>query len=194
MNQVHGQTHFHCSGCNTFAFANAIDQTLESIQSTGTETDFTCPKCVTTQLEVGTIAGTQVAFCGICRGYVIDSGSFGFLATSLRQGYTGPDDKPVLIDQAALNEKVNCPACQTNMHAHPYYGPGNSVINSCSTCQLTWLDHGELSTIIRAPGTRQPATAPIESQILRKQFNNQAMENRYTGQPGAAGALFNIFN
>jgi len=168
MNQVHGQTHFHCAGCNAFEFETAINETLEPIEGTGTETDFSCPKCLTTQLEVGTIAGTQAAFCGNCRGYVIDSGSFGFLATSLRQGYTGLDDKPVLLDQAAMNEQVSCPACQTNMHAHPYYGPGNSVINSCSDCQLTWLDHGELSTIIRAPGTRQPPAPPANSRLFER--------------------------
>ena len=173
MNQVHGQTHHHCAGCNTFAFDKAIDETLEPIKATGTETDFTCPKCVTTNLEVGTIAETQAAFCGNCRGYVIDSGSFGFLATSLRQAYKGPDDKPVLIDQKALNESVNCPACLTKMHAHPYYGPGNSVINSCSECKLTWLDHGELSTIIRAPGARQPAAAPVDSRLFKKQCDKK---------------------
>jgi hypothetical protein len=38
------------------------------------------------------------------------------------------------------------------MEVHPYYGPGNVVIDSCSACDLIWLDHGELKQISDAPG------------------------------------------
>jgi Zn-finger nucleic acid-binding protein len=38
------------------------------------------------------------------------------------------------------------------MDVHPYYGPGNVVIDSCSACDLIWLDHGELTQITDAPG------------------------------------------
>jgi Zn-finger nucleic acid-binding protein len=38
------------------------------------------------------------------------------------------------------------------MDVHPYYGPGNIVIDTCGTCQLLWLDHGELASVIDAPG------------------------------------------
>jgi Zn-finger nucleic acid-binding protein len=36
--------------------------------------------------------------------------------------------------------------------AHPYYGPGNVVVDSCTTCDLIWLDFGELKQIVDAPG------------------------------------------
>ena len=32
--------------------------------------------------------------------------------------------------------------------------PGNIVIDTCIGCKLAWLDHGELSKIVRAPGRR----------------------------------------
>jgi Zn-finger nucleic acid-binding protein len=35
---------------------------------------------------------------------------------------------------------------------HPYYGPGNVVIDTCSRCDLIWLDFGELKQIADAPG------------------------------------------
>ena len=38
------------------------------------------------------------------------------------------------------------------MATHPYYGPGNVVIDTCETCELVWLDFGELKQIVDAPG------------------------------------------
>jgi hypothetical protein len=38
------------------------------------------------------------------------------------------------------------------METHPYYGPGNVVIDSCLQCELIWLDFGELRQIVAAPG------------------------------------------
>jgi Zn-finger nucleic acid-binding protein len=38
------------------------------------------------------------------------------------------------------------------MDTHPYYGPGNVVIDNCGRCGLVWLDFGELDRIISAAG------------------------------------------
>ena len=38
------------------------------------------------------------------------------------------------------------------MDVHPYYGPGNVVIDSCRRCDVIWLDFGELEQITRAGG------------------------------------------
>jgi Zn-finger nucleic acid-binding protein len=38
------------------------------------------------------------------------------------------------------------------MTTHPYYGPGNVVIDNCPACAVIWLDHGELTAIRDAPG------------------------------------------
>jgi Zn-finger nucleic acid-binding protein len=37
------------------------------------------------------------------------------------------------------------------MDTHYYAGPGNIVIDDCPSCELNWLDAGELMTIVRAP-------------------------------------------
>jgi Zn-finger nucleic acid-binding protein len=37
------------------------------------------------------------------------------------------------------------------MSVHPYYGPGNAVVDTCGDCLLVWLDHSELSVIVTAP-------------------------------------------
>ena len=38
------------------------------------------------------------------------------------------------------------------MLTHPYYGPGNIVLDTCSQCDLVWLDAGEFGRAIDAPG------------------------------------------
>ena len=47
------------------------------------------------------------------------------------------------------------------MEVHPYYGPGNIIIDSCQECQYVWLDHGELRTVERSEGGAEPETLPI---------------------------------
>ena len=57
------------------------------------------------------------------------------------------------------------------MEVHPYYGPGNVIIDSCTTCDFLWLDAGELRQISDAPGAdrgvrkppipREPAPMPV---------------------------------
>ena len=151
---VYGQFHHQCRSCNTYSFPTEIDLSDEPIVPTGKKTGFNCP-CCAIELEVGMMAGkVQVCFCENCRGYVIDNDTFGELARSLRDSYTGVDDKPKPINPNQLDVSQNCPACFGKMEAHPYYGPGSVVIDSCSHCKLAWLDHGELGRIIRAPGRR----------------------------------------
>jgi hypothetical protein len=38
------------------------------------------------------------------------------------------------------------------MATHPYYGPGNVIIDTCEPCEVVWLDFGELKQIVAAPG------------------------------------------
>jgi Zn-finger nucleic acid-binding protein len=35
------------------------------------------------------------------------------------------------------------------MDAHPYFGGGNAVVDTCERCGLVWLDAGELAIIER---------------------------------------------
>lgn len=72
----------------------------------------------------------------------------------MRVAYLGPDDRPQPIDPQELEILDRCTACRLTMESHPYYDPGNIVLNACNQCKLAWLDHGELAKIIRAPGPR----------------------------------------
>jgi Zn-finger nucleic acid-binding protein len=172
MSQVHGQSHFHCPTCNTYEFPTEIQNSPEAIEPQGRITEFQCPKCEL-PLEVGLIHDQwQVCFCNNCRGFVTSSQTLGQLANQLRAAYQGPDDQPQPIDPDELEISERCPACLDSMEAHPYYGPGNVVIDTCRTCELAWLDHGELSKIVRAPGLRPDPhpTGNLESERLRAEF------------------------
>ena len=171
---VYGQNHHHCNSCNTFEFSNGLRETLEGIKPKGKTTPFHCPKCAVS-LQVGVLKEqVEVCYCENCRGFVIDSGTFGMLATELRDAYTGKEDQPKPIDPDQLDIRSNCPACFDEMDAHPYYGPGSVVIETCMHCKLAWLDHGELSRIIRAPGLRkQNKSGNLESTALRQAFDIQ---------------------
>ena len=83
------------------------------------------------------------------------------------------------------------------MNTHPYYGPGNTVIDTprhraacpelcrraagqvCDHCNLIWLNHGELDHIVHAPGrdrgrALQPAPEPPEGDQKDKQDRHRA--------------------
>jgi Zn-finger nucleic acid-binding protein len=44
------------------------------------------------------------------------------------------------------------------MEVHPYYGPGNIVVDSCVDCGFIWLDHGELTRVEQASSGRSTST------------------------------------
>ena len=54
-------------------------------------------------------------------------------------------------DRMELKRCIHCPQCHRVMDTHYYAGPGNIVIDDCPSCELNWLDAGELMVIVRAP-------------------------------------------
>lgn len=181
MTQVRGQDHFHCHGCNQFHFASSIEAAEDALQPAGKATEFECPRC-RVPLEVGELRGMlNVCFCPNCRGFVIDSESLGAIINDLRSNYDGPDDQPRPVDPNDLDAKQTCPACLEPMDAHPYYGPGNVVIDTCMNCQLVWFDHGELARIVRAPGARpeQPSEGNFESANLKQAIQKNAEARKF---------------
>lgn len=72
----------------------------------------------------------------------------------LRHDYRGPNEIPRPLDPAVKHPQRPCPACSELMDVHPYSGPGNAIIDACRSCQMVWLDHQELSQIVKAAGRR----------------------------------------
>ena len=98
--------------------------------------------------------GLKVEHCEDCQGVLVIGDVFALLVRNRRAEYRGAASHPTPINPELLTTRVPCPACRRTMEVHPYYGPGNVVIDSCCGCGLVWLDCREMATIEAAPGLR----------------------------------------
>ena len=143
--------YYFCRYCGTFHFIETapIDgvQILER-QHTG----MPCPLCSAPLYKSLLDDQHIVHHCERCRGLLASRRTFGDTVTQRRARQAGPPATPVPIDPRELKRELACPSCRARLEVHPYYGPGNIVIDTCSACDLVWLDAGELKQIAEAPG------------------------------------------
>jgi Zn-finger nucleic acid-binding protein len=143
--------YYFCTYCGTFEFipAPAVEGVQVLERSAGTPP---CPVCGGT-LAVALLDGaSRVEHCETCRGLLIACPDFADAVARRRARAPGPPARPVPLDRRDLKRHLNCPSCRAPMDVHPYYGPGNVVIDTCSRCEVVWLDFGELKQITDAPG------------------------------------------
>jgi Zn-finger nucleic acid-binding protein len=151
---IPGRAHFCCEHCHSFLFPAALPDSPDRITPLHESADdVACPVCLT-NLTHGALDGARVLFCETCRGILLESDALADVVGRRRADYEGADVTPVPLDRSLLERRVGCPHCGRNMEVHPYYGPGNAVIDSCARCRLVWIDSGELAAIERAPGRR----------------------------------------
>jgi len=57
------------------------------------------------------------------------------------------------------------------METFQYNGPGNIVIDTCHQCDLIWLDFGEITKVVNAPGRDRglPRKKPVEKEQEKKE-------------------------
>ena len=147
--------HWQCTYCQTQQVAEGEPQSLDNIVASDAKSEIFCPCCMDEhQLQFGMLDKIHIAFCPDCFGYLIDSQSMGYVLKNRRKEYSGIEDEPAPPNPDDLSKSRNCPRCQSHMETHPYYGPGNAVIDSCSRCKMVWMDNGDLAQLVRAPGLR----------------------------------------
>lgn len=139
-----------CDYCGTFKFTPDADGGTPLQLSDG-QTDRACPICQEL-LARAALAGKEVLTCRTCRGILSENRAFADIVRLLRARSRRRTEGQAAIDPAELARTVLCPGCGKPMEAHPYYGPGAVVVDSCARCHLIWLDHGELAAIETAPG------------------------------------------
>lgn len=154
MELVEGRHYLSCRYCSTIGFPTELEDSSDRIKSLESLSDCSCPHC-NIQLSEGLIEKVKVDYCEQCRGLLVSSPAFAQIVKQRRAEHRGPDDSPQPLKSDELNRRLNCPSCEQRMEVHPYYGPGNAVVDSCHRCELIWLDHGELGAIERAPGKRE---------------------------------------
>lgn len=153
MTVVAGRGYLKCDFCHTYSFPEALEDSHDRIQPLKEKCDATCP-CCDIQLELGLIDQAEILFCDQCRGILIPNDLFAHVTRNRRMEWSGADAIPRPLDREELKRQIQCPGCERRMEVHPYYGPGNVIIDSCSRCRLVWVDHGEIAAIEQAPGLR----------------------------------------
>lgn len=159
---VPGKDHLRCDYCQSMVLTSDNPLAVDQITPLGDLMQGAeCPVCLK-QLQTGSADGRPVLFCSRCLGLLIRSEHFGAVVRerrSRREGREGETAQP--IDQTEYRRRVNCPSCLLKMEVHPYYGPGNVVIDSCHRCEYIWLDHGELRSVEMAAGGTEPKLQPL---------------------------------
>ncbi|MFN2166851.1 MAG: zf-TFIIB domain-containing protein [Anaerolineae bacterium] len=146
MRPVAGGDHFVCDFCATFHFPEKNQDHVTVIGEPG-ERD--CPVC-SVSLVSASCQRKPVEYCPKCQGLLVDRRAFNKIVDSLRARHRGPLLEPQPIDPADYERQLRCPACGRSLEVHPYYGPGNVLIDTCGACSLVWLDRGEIATIARS--------------------------------------------
>lgn len=145
-------TILRCRFCTSIHFAGN-DGGPDGLVLTGPESETACPRGCGT-LVGGHVNGRPVIGCPTCRGLLMGTPAFGMLIADRRKAWKGPELLPQRVDPESLHRAAECPGCGYRMDTHPYYGPGNCVVDSCGRCRLVWLDAGEVAAIEQAPGRR----------------------------------------
>lgn len=115
--------------------------------------DHDCPHCGQ-RLNKALMDESSVEHCSACHGVLLRGDLFAHIVENRRRDYQGAEERPAPLSQTQLEMQRDCPGCRSRMETHPYYGPGNTVIDSCYRCDLIWLDAGEPVTLVKAMGRR----------------------------------------
>jgi Zn-finger nucleic acid-binding protein len=141
--------YFHCEYCGSFHFPEELSDGLKLLGPADGAAN--CPVCQIALHHVA-VDGVEALHCTQCRGLLIPQEAFKIVVEGRRARAQDPPAPPRPLNRALLERRVRCPRCSKAMHTHPYYGPGNIVVDTCSRCRFIWLDHGELDTVTNAPG------------------------------------------
>jgi len=151
MQLIVNRGYFFCRYCGSFHFPQTAGD--EGIRIVGVAAKpLPCAVCKQTLSSAMLDESFPVQFCRNCRGVLLPRASFATVVEQRRAWTADPPGPAVPLDKTELDRKVSCPSCRERMLTHPYYGPGNVVLDSCATCDAIWLDFGELKQIVAAPG------------------------------------------
>jgi Zn-finger nucleic acid-binding protein len=144
---VEGRLHMRCEHCASLWFPPESEEGVRTIHEAA---EYDCPVCAVS-LTAAEIEELPVAYCTQCRGILATTRELYQIVQIRRLRARGPFAPERRVDASELSRLLACPSCRETMSVHPYYGPGNAVVDTCGDCLLVWLDHSELSVIVTAP-------------------------------------------
>lgn len=148
--RVHPQSgHFACEYCRS---SQAPPPSPDGVRWLGPASEgWRCPLCSESLHRIGIDDRYQGHQCPNCQGLLLARPRFGEAVHSRRRYAGGPPDPLRTPDRDELHRRVRCPSCGKHMDTHPYQD-GVLVVDTCSACNLIWLDRGELARAVNAPG------------------------------------------
>jgi Zn-finger nucleic acid-binding protein len=146
-------SYLYCRYCSSLFFPK---DAKDGVNIVGVESEYHCPVCHDL-LVAAEVASEPVLYSQRCHGMLLKQGIFADVVRYL--GERAPDSygPARALNRDDLRRPLHCPHCGRLMQTHPYYGPGNIVIDMCMPCRLVWLDGGELNAIVNAPGWNRRA-------------------------------------
>jgi Zn-finger nucleic acid-binding protein len=142
-----GRDSFVCDYCKQ---VYVPEENEEGVRLLGVASTLQCPVCAAPLTE-GSMARHSLLYCTHCHGVLVEVGEFIGLVGDLRAAAHAAVIPPRAPSSAQLQRHILCPRCHRPMDTHYYAGPGNVVIDDCASCELNWLDAGELQIIAHAP-------------------------------------------
>ncbi len=146
--------YFFCEHCGSFHFPEATLKRVgkgEEIDVVLTKSgELMCPICQD-WLSEALIDGYPGWRCKKCKGILTNQEMFWEIVKHRRAKALGPREAPEPLNREELSRRIRCPSCGKMMETHPYYGPGNFVVETCRFCKIIWLDYGEFGKAINAP-------------------------------------------
>jgi len=150
MELIRERDYYHCRYCSSYYFP---DDSPDGVRILGENQDgLNCPLC-RIPLKIAIFDDFYRGYhCGECQGILFNRTAFRKTIEHRRARATRPAEPPARYQAEELERHVLCPDCSQTMSNHRYLGPGNIIIDTCDTCDLIWLDFGELSKVVEAPG------------------------------------------
>ncbi len=123
-----------CDYCGTVHHLRPETRSNDRVSWINEDADHACPNCRIPS-RGPSLTLEKVEACRQCLGILMVREGFSTVVESRRVQFRGTEERPVLYDPA-LEHSLDCPACRKRMETHPYYGPGNVVIDSRHECAL----------------------------------------------------------
>ena len=181
--------YFVCKYCGSFYFPSASRDDVRLLGEAPGE--IKCPLCRESLFLASFDDRHQGYHCRHCRGILLARAAFAEVVEARRAWANQPPDPPRPVNPKTLERRLRCPLCQHAMDTFLYYGPGNVVIDTCYACNVIWLDYGELSRAVNAPGRDRGAAllerAKWEDAVLAHKAD--VSEERVGGEVNLLGLL-----
>lgn len=161
MDLLGARRYYFCHHCGSFHFPEPQEKGLRVLGPAANP--LSCAVCRSPLTKALIDEEHVVEYCEKCRGLLLQRAYFAEVVTRRRAWATSPVVQPEPLDPRELERRVKCPACSQRMVTHPYYGPGNVVVETCDACDLIWLDYGELQRIVDAPGRDRGNRQPVST-------------------------------